>query len=180
MHLFPDLRRTVALEIALSIRSAFTLRGSRDSYPAWIGQEPIQAYGSRARKPPSFRRAFALALSRQSASIRKEVHARSAGVPSAAVLPPARRVGDVLRGRLGVARRATARTRAGGRERVERGVRRPAEAGRVEPARWRSATRERTQARVRGQISPEAPQDVTHAPGASQHASLQLRTGISY
>jgi hypothetical protein len=67
----------VAREIALSIWSAFMLRVSRDSYAAWIGEERRQAYGSRARKPPAFRRDFALPLSGQSEEIRNDVHHRS-------------------------------------------------------------------------------------------------------
>ena len=91
MNLFPDLHRTVAREILASIRARFAL-----ALLASLVVPLARAPSRRSEPLRSFRRDFALPLSGQSESIRKEVHARSAGAPKAAVLTHGRRVGDVL------------------------------------------------------------------------------------
>jgi hypothetical protein len=73
VNLFPDLHRTVAREILASIRARFVL-----SLLASLVVPLAHAPSRRSEPLRSLRRDFALALSGQSESIRKEVHARSA------------------------------------------------------------------------------------------------------
>jgi len=80
VSLFPDLHRTVALEILAFIRARFAL-----SLLASLVVPLAHAPSRRSEPLRSLRRDFALALSGQSESIRKKAHVRSAGAPRAAV-----------------------------------------------------------------------------------------------